>query len=128
VTHTDLDEWPPPVPRTTEGFNALWDRVGRGEIPDPTPYGMDGDHCPTAWRTGKSPTTGTAPTKARERTIVRDTAGPATPADMTQDEYAAWCDYQRWAIGPLGAAEQWLAGHRLARTDFKAWARRHGIG
>ena len=30
MTHTGLDEWPPPVPRTTEEFNALWDRVRTG--------------------------------------------------------------------------------------------------
>lgn len=34
MPHADLDEWPPPVPQTTEEFNALWDRVLRGEIPD----------------------------------------------------------------------------------------------
>jgi hypothetical protein len=51
----DLGEWPPPVPRTTEEFNALWDRVVRGEIPDPTPHGMGYDHCPYCFSDWKEP-------------------------------------------------------------------------
>lgn len=41
-----LSDWPPPVPRTTEEFNDLWDRVLSGEVPDPTPHEMGHDHCP----------------------------------------------------------------------------------
>jgi hypothetical protein len=55
VTHTDLDERPPPVPRATEEFNALWDRVLSGAIPDPTPYGMGCDHCPYCFADWKEP-------------------------------------------------------------------------
>lgn len=55
MPHTDLDAWPPPVPRSTAEFNALWDRVARGEIPDPTPYGMNGDHCPYCCADWKEP-------------------------------------------------------------------------
>jgi hypothetical protein len=53
--HADLDEWPPPVPRNTEEFNALWDRIARDEIPDPTPHGIGGDHCPYCFSDWKQP-------------------------------------------------------------------------
>jgi len=45
--------------------------------------------------------------------------------EMTQEEWAEWCGYQRWAIGPLMTKEQWLADKRL---PFKEWCKRHGIG
>jgi len=37
---------PPPRPVTKAEYNNLWGRVCRGEIPDPTPYGIGHDHCP----------------------------------------------------------------------------------
>lgn len=51
----DLDDWPPAVPRNTEEFNALWDAVLSGKIPDPTPHGVGGDHCPYCFADWKEP-------------------------------------------------------------------------
>jgi hypothetical protein len=42
-------------PATREEANEIWDRVGRGEIPDPTPYGTGYDHCPWCGADWKEP-------------------------------------------------------------------------
>lgn len=77
MPHADLEEWPPPVPQTTEEFNALWDRVLRGEIPDPTPYEMGYDHCPYCGSDWKEPHT----TNCAYKGEGRQETPPSTPQE-----------------------------------------------